>query len=41
MPNPGYCKALGGSPETDGKALLLKTMPMQLTEHRGVNLMPT
>ena len=34
-------KAIGCSPQTDGKALLLKTTPVQLTEPGEVNLVPT
>ena len=33
--NPGYYKAIGGSLKANSKALLLKTTPTQLTEHRN------
>jgi hypothetical protein len=33
-------KTIGNSPETDSKASLLKTTPIQFTEHAEVDLVP-
>jgi len=39
--NPSIAKATGGSPQTDGQALLLKTTATQLIEHGEVELVST
>ena len=40
-PHPqAVAKIIGCSPQTDDKALLLNTTPIQLTEHREVQLVP-
>lgn len=41
QPTQTIAKAIGSSPQTDDKALLQKTIPVQLTEHVKVKLMPT
>lgn len=38
---PTIAKGIGSSPQTDDKALLKKTVPIQLTEHGKIKLMPT
>ena len=41
MRTPKQSKIMGGSPHADGKAPLLKTTPIQLTEHGEVEMVPT
>lgn len=39
--NLAIAKATGGSPQSDGQALLLKKTPVQLTKHGEADLLPT
>lgn len=41
QPSQSIAETVGGSLKTDGKALLLKTTPTQLSEHGEVELVPT
>lgn len=40
QPTQAVPMTIGGSPQTDSKAPLLKTTSTQLTEHRDVKLLP-